>query len=273
MAFKEVLTTCAYCGAGCQIKFKVDEAANKIIEAVPADGRTNAGTLCLKGHYGWDYLNDPQILTKRLRKPMIRKDGKKSPLVEVSWDEAISFVAKKLTEIKETYGPDAIMGTGSNSCQYDGRQITKRIYSSGFILGDEGSAATLGKLFISDFLKGLVPQDIAEDFASRYPSDYRTIVANVYGSESSPSGYLGSFAPFIMEHYSHPYIKELVDGNFRSFFRRSIKQYDTEQYPVGIVGGFGYALKDIITRIASEEGVRISRFIKNPIDGLVEYHR
>lgn len=113
MAFKEVQTTCAYCGAGCQITFKVDEATNKIIEAVPAMGRTNAGTLCLKGHYGWDYLNDPQILTKRLRKPMIRKGGKKSPLVEVSWDEAIDFVAKKLTEIKETYGPDTIMGTGS----------------------------------------------------------------------------------------------------------------------------------------------------------------
>ena len=113
MAFKEVQSTCAYCGAGCQITFKVDEAANKIVEAVPAMGRTNAGTLCLKGHYGWDYLNDPQILSKRLRKPMIRKGGKKSPLVEVSWDEAIDFVAKKLTEIKETYGPDTIMGTGS----------------------------------------------------------------------------------------------------------------------------------------------------------------
>ena len=113
MAFKEVQTTCAYCGAGCQIKFIVDEAANKIIEAVPADGRTNAGTLCLKGHYGWDYLNDPQILTKRLRKPMIRKGGKKAPLVEVSWEEAIQFVAQKLTKIKETYGPDTIMGTGS----------------------------------------------------------------------------------------------------------------------------------------------------------------
>lgn len=113
MAFKEVQTTCAYCGAGCQITFKVDETLNKIVEAVPAMGRTNAGTLCLKGHYGWDYLNDPQILTKRLRKPMIRKGGKKSPLVEVSWDEAINFVAQKLTEIKETYGPDTIMGTGS----------------------------------------------------------------------------------------------------------------------------------------------------------------
>ena len=98
MALKQVQTTCAYCGAGCQIMFTVDTDANKIVEAVPADGRTNAGTLCLKGHYGWDYLNDPQILTKRLRKPMIRKGGKKSPLVEVSWEEAISYVAERLGE-------------------------------------------------------------------------------------------------------------------------------------------------------------------------------
>lgn len=77
MALKQVQTTCPYCGAGCQIMFTVDSDANKIVEAVPAKGRTNDGTLCLKGHYGWDYLNDPQILTKRLRKPMIRKGERK----------------------------------------------------------------------------------------------------------------------------------------------------------------------------------------------------
>ena len=113
MALDQVQTTCPYCGAGCQIMFHVDREKNQIVEAVPAMGRTNEGTLCLKGHYGWDYLNDPQLLTKRLRNPMIRKGGKKSPLVEVSWEEAISYVAEKLTEIKEKYGPDAIMGTGS----------------------------------------------------------------------------------------------------------------------------------------------------------------
>ena len=113
MGYKQVQTTCAYCGAGCQINFTVDEEANKIVEATPADGRTNEGTLCLKGHYGWDYLNDPKILTKRLRKPMIRKGGKGSPLEEVSWDEAIQFVADNLSAIKQKYGPDAIMGTGS----------------------------------------------------------------------------------------------------------------------------------------------------------------
>ena len=93
MATKQVQTTCPYCGAGCQIMFTVDPDANKIVGAVPADGRTNQGKLCLKGHYGWDYLNDPQILTKRLRHPMIRKNGKGSPLEVVSWDEAVKFVA------------------------------------------------------------------------------------------------------------------------------------------------------------------------------------
>ena len=112
MAIKQVQTTCPYCGAGGQIMFTVDTDANKIIGAVPADGRTNQSTLCLKGHYGWDYLNDPQILTKRLRHPMIRKNGKNSPFEQVSWDEAITFVADKLTAIKKKYGPDAIMGTG-----------------------------------------------------------------------------------------------------------------------------------------------------------------
>ena len=113
MAFKQVKTTCAYCGAGCQIEFTVDTAKNKIVGAVPANGRTNQGTLCLKGHFGWDYINDPQILTKRLTKPLIRRGGKGSKLEEASWDEAIKFVADNLTRIKKQYGPDALMFTGS----------------------------------------------------------------------------------------------------------------------------------------------------------------
>ncbi len=104
----KVLTTCAYCGAGCQLYLNVQDG--KVISAEPAMGRTNEGTLCLKGYYGWDYLNDPQILSKRLTKPLIKKNGE---FEEVEWDEAINFVATKLSEIKEKYGPNSIMGTGS----------------------------------------------------------------------------------------------------------------------------------------------------------------
>jgi formate dehydrogenase major subunit len=113
MAVKEIQTTCAYCGAGCQLMFTVDQKANKILDVRPTAGRTNDGTACLKGWYGWDYLNDPQILTKRLTKPMIRKSGKGGELVEVSWDEAIAYTAGRLSEIKQKYGPNSIMGTGS----------------------------------------------------------------------------------------------------------------------------------------------------------------
>lgn len=104
----KVLTVCPYCGAGCQLYLVVEN--NKIVRAEPANGRTNEGNLCLKGHYGWDFLNDPKILTSRLKKPMIRKNGQ---LEEVEWDEAVSYTASRLSEIKEKYGPDAIMGTGS----------------------------------------------------------------------------------------------------------------------------------------------------------------
>jgi len=113
MPVKKIQSTCVYCGAGCQIMFTVDTDRNKILEAEPAMGRTNEGTLCLKGHYGWDHLNDPQILTKRIRKPMIRKGGRGTPLVEVEWSEAISYTAGRLSEIKKKHGPDSIMCTGS----------------------------------------------------------------------------------------------------------------------------------------------------------------
>ncbi len=103
----KVLTVCPYCGAGCNLYLVVE--GGKIVRAEPADGRTNEGNLCLKGYYGWDFLNDPQILTSRLKKPMIRKNGE---LEEVSWKEAIDFTASKLKYIKEKYGPDSIMGTG-----------------------------------------------------------------------------------------------------------------------------------------------------------------
>lgn len=104
---QKILTICPYCGAGCNLNLILED--DKIVRAEPANGRTNEGSLCLKGYYGWDFLNDPQILTARLKSPMIRKNGE---LQEVSWGEAISFTASKLKEIKDKYGADAIMGTG-----------------------------------------------------------------------------------------------------------------------------------------------------------------
>ena len=165
----------------------------------------------------------------------------------------------------------AILGTGSNTCFYDGTSVSQKVRSGGYVIGDEGGGACLGKLFLSDYIKGLVPEAVANDFESRFDSSYEGIVAGVYRSES-PAGFLGSLAPFILSHYENPYIKDLVDGNFRAFVQRALKRYDTDRYPVGVVGGFGWANRAVFERICKEEGVRLGTFLPEPIDGLIRYH-
>lgn len=165
-------------------------------------------------------------------------------------------------------GIAAILGTGSNVCFYDGSRVHREVYAGGFILGDEGSAAVLGRNFISDLIKGLVPAEIVAELAADRDVSYPEIVRRVY-RETAPSAYLGSFAPFILSHIDHPYVKALVEANFNAFLERSVSHYDTASYPLGIVGSFGYACRDIITSLARAKGITISQFLKSPIDGLI----
>lgn len=167
-------------------------------------------------------------------------------------------------------GIAAIVGTGANTCQWDGMQIVRKVNCGGYIIGDEGSASVLGKLFITDFLKGHMPKDIADDFAANFQADYPTIVKNVY-SGSAPARYLGGFAPFILSYYNtSDYAKMLVDNNFRGFFERTVLKYDS--LPLGIVGGFGYACREIIKALAVEYGVEISGICASPLEALMNYH-
>ena len=107
---KKTITVCPYCGTGCKINLITDNG--KLVGAEPADGKNNQGELCLKGYYGWDFLNDTNLLTPRLQSPMIRRT-KDAELEAVSWDEAIKFASDKLISIKKKFGPDTIMTTGS----------------------------------------------------------------------------------------------------------------------------------------------------------------
>ena len=169
-------------------------------------------------------------------------------------------------------GIAAILGTGSNSCFFDGEKIVKNVHSSGFILGDEGGGAALGRLFMSDFLKGLVPQALSEEFAASFPVDYPTVVREVYKSPT-PAAYLGSFAPWILSHAGEPgYARDLVEANFRAFCERCLLQYDVARWSVGVVGGFGKAAREWFEPVAASYGIRISGFQDDIIDSLVRYH-
>ena len=166
-------------------------------------------------------------------------------------------------------GIAAILGTGSNTCQYDGEKMVRNIHGGGFIIGDEGSAAALGRMFLADLIKDLVPEDLAEDFSAFHEADYASIVRNVYKTPA-PSRYLGSLAPFILEHRGDAYVDALIDRNFRDLIERTLVRY--YRLPVGVVGGFGGACRAELERLGAEYGLTFSRFIPSPMEGLIDYH-
>lgn len=108
---KKVIEVCPYCASGCKINLLVEDG--RVVGAEGANGLTNEGELCLKGLYGWDFIHDTKILTPRLKNPMIRRQ-RGGDLEAVTWDEAISFTAAKLAEIKEKHGANSIMCSGSS---------------------------------------------------------------------------------------------------------------------------------------------------------------
>lgn len=169
-------------------------------------------------------------------------------------------------------GIACIMGTGSNTCLYNGNDVVKNVRAGGFILGDEASGGVLGRKLLSDFIKGLLPEEIEKDFVRRYHLDYPKIVQKVY-KEPLPSRFLASFSPFINEYRSHPHIDRLLRTSFEEFFTRNIYSYDYKAYDVNLVGSIAYYYEDILREVAAEKGVKIGRILKAPIEGLVEYHR
>lgn len=167
-------------------------------------------------------------------------------------------------------GVAAILGTGSNCCLYDGDKVVRTVLSGGFILGDEGGTAVLGRRFLADYLKGLAPEALASEFAASFNADYPSIVAAVYRS-ATPAAYLGSFAPWLVRHVPQSeYVRGLVEDNFRSFFERSVSQFPGRD--VGVVGGYAYELRDMLRDIAAGCGVHLTEILSSPADRLVEFH-
>lgn len=199
-----------------------------------------------------------------------------SSILRSSFSNAVTFCESDLTgAARALFGRDsgivAILGTGSNSCFYDGTSTISKVRSGGFILGDEGSGAFLGKMLLSDFIKGLVPDSVAEELRSEFDLDYQSIVREVY-SGGEAAAFLASFAPYVLERQELPYMKGLIIRTIDSFVGRMLGAYDTANFPVGVVGGFGYACRQYLEEIGQAHGIRFSKFVQSPIEELVKYH-
>jgi len=168
-------------------------------------------------------------------------------------------------------GIACIMGTGSNSCYYDGREIVKNVSPLGFILGDEGSGAVLGKLLIGDVLKNQLPPALKDQFLTQYELTPALIMDKVY-RQPFPNRFLAGFSPFIREHLDEPAIWELVTRSFLAFFTRNVKQYDYFEQPVHLVGSVAWYYQDILKEIAFDLGIRLGTIARSPMEGLIAYH-
>ena len=187
----------------------------------------------------------------------------------------INIYSDLLAAAHSTCGHEAgiacIMGTGSNSCFYDGEKIVKNVPPLGYILGDEGGGVTLGRLLASDVLKEILPNELRDKFFEHFKLTQADILDCVY-KRPFPNRFLAGLSPFLSENIDAPEIRAIVVNSFISFFNRNVMQYDYEKYTVNFVGSIAYHYRDILMEVAETIKVRIGKILKSPMSGLIEYH-
>lgn len=169
-------------------------------------------------------------------------------------------------------GIACIMGTGSNSCYYDGRNIVDNVSPLGFILGDEGSGAVLGKLLVSNLLKNQLTPGLKEKFLSKFNLTVGDIIDRVY-RKPFPNRFLASFSPFISENLDDPSIHDLVVNSFKSFLKRNVMQYKNhDKLPIHFVGSVAFHYQDMLKEAVEAMNMKPGKIIQSPMEGLIKYH-
>lgn len=169
-------------------------------------------------------------------------------------------------------GIACILGTGSNSCVFDGNQIVENRPSLGLYLGDEGSGGHLGKMLITAFLYGEMPADLAQKLKSRYHLSKENILENVY-KKPEPNKYLASFSHFLLANIEERFCAELVMNSFREFFSKHVLHYDNrENLPIHFTGGIAMHFSSFLQRVCAENGLRFGIVSEKSVSGLLLYH-
>lgn len=169
------------------------------------------------------------------------------------------------------WGIAGILGTGSNSCLYDGTNILENVPSAGYLWSDYGGGSQIGKFMIRDYFEGNMPDDMRKIFeAAGYNKD--NILNNVY-KKGMPSKYLATVSGFASKHLTHPFVQKILKECFTSFFVQQVGKYSNSRlHKVHTVGSIGFYYKDLIAEVAKELGYEMGTVIKSPIEGLTRFH-
>ena len=165
-----------------------------------------------------------------------------------------------------------ILGTGSNSAFYDGEQLAKNVPPLGYILGDEGGGANLGKTFVSNALKGLMPSEIVDLMYEECQTSYAQIIESVYRKPNA-NRYLASFVPFMALHRDRAEIRRCIGLAFDNFIERNLLQYpNVEKLPINFVGSIAAVFEQELTEALSRHSLTLGKIERSPIGGMVKYH-
>lgn len=188
--------------------------------------------------------------------------------IEIGWD----LLAAARALCGNEPGIACIMGTGSNSCLYDGKNIIDNVANLGWILADEGSGANIGRKFLVDYLRKKLPDNLAKQFHARFPLSREEFLEKVYQQEK-PSAFLASFARFIFQHLKEPYCYQLIYSSFAEFYENNVMKYENYQnLKVHFTGSIAFYFSDILRQVANDKGITVKNILEGPIAGLTLYH-
>lgn len=169
-------------------------------------------------------------------------------------------------------GIACILGTGSNSCLYNGNEITAHVPPLGFILGDEGSGAYLGRKLVGDYLKGIMPKKLSKKFQQQFPIEYHEFLNKVY-KEEKPNRFLAGFVPFLKENIDSEYCDRIVKNAFNEFITRNVAQYENfQQLSICFVGSIAFHFQEQLLKVLVEKNITPGTVIKEPLLNLLHYH-
>jgi len=169
-------------------------------------------------------------------------------------------------------GIACILGTGSNSCYYNGKKIIKNSPGLGYVLGDEGSGAYLGKKVVQHFLYNTFDEELMFAFDKKYNINANEILNHVY-QQPQPNRYLASFAIFLAENRGHYMVENIIEDGLNDFFFTHLYKYrESWLYPISFVGSVAYGFKDVLKNLCETYELELGKVLKQPMDGLVAYH-
>jgi glucosamine kinase len=244
--------------------FMNDEVLASILtkELLPKTGEIHIDEIF---YYGTGCSNDTNVaLIKRSLKKVYKT-------AKVSVQHDLLGAAKALCGNEK--GIACILGTGSNSCYYNGKKVVKNSPGLGYILGDEGSGTYLGKKVLQHYLYKTFDAELMDKFEAKYPHDRDDMLDNVY-KKPLPNRFLSSFVSFLIENRGHYMIENIIEDSINDFFFNHIYKYrESWSLPINFVGSVAFGFKDVLKQMCGDYELKLGTVIKSPMDGLVKYHR